>query len=45
VTLGVEWGGIGAPSNLIRAIAALPMGAMIAFVVIRTAAGEPQPIE
>jgi uncharacterized membrane protein len=45
VTLGVEWAGIAAPSNLMRALAALPVGAMIAFVLIRTAAGESKAIE
>lgn len=40
VTLTVEWLNLAPVSNLARAIAALPLGAMIAFVLIRTAAGE-----
>ena len=39
-TLTVEWLNLAPVSNLTRAIAALPLGAMIAFVLIRTAAGE-----
>lgn len=38
-TLAIEWPGLGAPSNLTRAIAALPLGAAIAFVVVREAGG------
>jgi uncharacterized membrane protein len=45
VTLGVEWAGLAAPSNLVRALSAVPAGAMIAFILIRTAASQPQPIE
>lgn len=45
VTLVVEWAGLAAPSNLTRALAALPVGAMIAFILVRTAAGAPQAIE
>jgi hypothetical protein len=33
-TLGVEWLGWGAPSHLTRAIAALPLGAAIAYLVV-----------
>jgi len=40
VTLLVEWLNLAPVSNLARAIAALPLGAMIAFVLVRTAAGE-----
>jgi len=38
-TLAIEWPGFGAPSNLTRALAALPLGAAIAFLVVRAAAG------
>jgi uncharacterized membrane protein len=40
LTLIVEWSGMAPVSNLERALAALPLGAMIAFVIVRTAAGE-----
>lgn len=39
-TLAIEWLGLAPVNNLTRAIAALPLGAMIAFVLVRTAAGE-----
>jgi uncharacterized membrane protein len=39
-TLVVEWLGLAPVNNLARALAALPLGAMIAFVLVRTAAGE-----
>jgi uncharacterized membrane protein len=39
VTLAIEWPGIGAPSNLMRALAALPLGAAIAFLIVRAASG------
>ncbi len=39
-TLVIEWLGLAPVNNLGRAIAALPLGAMIAFVLVRTAAGE-----
>src|SRR5262245_62149296 len=39
-TLIVEWLNLAPVSNLARAVAALPLGAMIAFVLVRTAAGE-----
>jgi uncharacterized membrane protein len=39
-TLVVEWLGLAPVSNLARALSALPLGAMIAFVLVRTAAGE-----
>jgi uncharacterized membrane protein len=45
LTLGLELAGLAAPSNLTRAIAALPAGAMIAFVLVRLAAGEPRTLE
>jgi uncharacterized membrane protein len=44
-TVGIEWLGLAAPSNLVRALAALPLGAAVAFVLIQTAAGTPEPIE
>ena len=40
LTLGVEWLGLAGVTNLDRFLAALPLGAMIAFVLVRTAAGE-----
>ncbi len=40
-TLVVEWFGLAPVSNLARAVAALPLGAMLAFVIVRTAAGDP----
>ena len=45
VTLGLELAGVWAPSNLTRAIAALPAGATLAFVLVRLAAGDPQSIK
>jgi hypothetical protein len=36
----VEWLNLAPVSNLARALSALPLGAMIAFVLVRTAAGE-----
>jgi len=44
VTLGLELAGLAAPSNLTRAIAALPAGGMIAFVLVRLA-GDRRTIE
>lgn len=38
-TLAIEWPGFGAPSNAARAVAALPLGAAVAFLVVRAAAG------
>jgi predicted membrane protein DUF2085 len=44
VTFALEW--FGAPmTTLARALAALPLGAAIAFVICRVAAGRPKPIE
>jgi len=44
VTFTLEW--FGAPmTTLARALAALPLGAAIAFVICRVAAGQPKPIE
>ena len=44
VTLALEWSG--APvTTLARALAALPLGAAIAFVIVRIAAGRPKAIE
>jgi hypothetical protein len=36
-TLGIEWLGWGAPSHLTRAIAALPLGGVIAYLVVDAA--------
>lgn len=41
VTLAIEWPGLGAPSNLTRAVAALPLGAAITFLMVRVA-GRPR---
>ena len=35
VTLGLEWLHLAAPSNLVRAAAALPLGAALAFAIVR----------
>lgn len=44
VTVALEWSG--APmTTLARALAALPLGAAIAFVIVRVAAGHPKAIE
>jgi uncharacterized membrane protein len=40
ITLAVEWLNLAPVSNVVRALAALPLGAMIAFVLVRAAAGE-----
>jgi uncharacterized membrane protein len=40
VTLGLEWLQLASVTNVDRAISALPLGVMIAFVVVRAAAGE-----
>jgi uncharacterized membrane protein len=45
VTFGAEWIGLAAPGNLARAVAAAPLGAMVAFVLVRVSAGEPGAIE
>jgi len=39
ITLLVEWPGLAAPSNLVRAVTALPLGASIAFLIVRVAGG------
>jgi uncharacterized membrane protein len=44
VTLAIEWPGLGAPSNVTRALAALPLGAAIAFLIVRTAGGRREAI-
>jgi uncharacterized membrane protein len=44
VTLAIEWPGFGAPSNVTRAAAALPLGAAIAFLIVRTAGGRREAI-
>ncbi len=45
VTLGLEWTGVAAISNAVRALAALPLGALVAVVLVRTAAGRGAGIE
>ena len=37
ITLLIEWSGLGRPSNLTRFIAAVPLGAAIAFLLVRVA--------
>jgi uncharacterized membrane protein len=37
VTLVVEWTGLVDPGNVVRAVTALPLGAAIAFVIVRAA--------
>jgi len=44
VTLAIEWPGLGSPSNLTRALAALPLGAAIAFLIVRAAGGRREAI-
>lgn len=44
VTLAIEWPGLGAPSNAARAWAALPLGAAIAFLIVRASARRRDPI-
>ena len=39
ITLVIEWLAIAQPSNLVRFVAALPLGAAVAWVLVRTAAG------
>ncbi len=43
VTLGFEWSGLTPVSNVARLVAALPLGAAVAFVIAGVA-GEPAPI-
>ena len=45
LTVAVEWGGIAAPSNLLRAAAALPLGGTAAWVIIRLLRAETRPID
>jgi hypothetical protein len=45
VTLVGEWSGAIAVTTIARAIAALPLGAAIAFVIVRVASGPPRAIE
>jgi hypothetical protein len=45
VTLALEWAGLAAPSNMVRAVAALPLGAAITFVIVRAASGSRKAIE
>jgi hypothetical protein len=41
LTLGLEWSGAAPISTFARALAALPLGAVIAFVLVRAAPGAP----
>ena len=45
LTLAIEWSGAAAVTNLMRAIAALPLGATIAWVLVRAAAGRFESME
>jgi uncharacterized membrane protein len=45
VTVAGEWIGLLPVTTLARAVAALPLGAAIAYVIVRVAAKRPQPIE
>jgi uncharacterized membrane protein len=45
VTIVTEWTGLLPVSTLARALAALPLGAAIAFVIVRVVAKPPQAIE
>ena len=45
VTIVAEWSGLLPVSTLARALAALPLGAAIAFVIVRVVARPPQAIE
>jgi hypothetical protein len=40
VTLVLEWSGLTPPSGAARLVAALPLGTMIAYVLVRVAAGD-----
>ena len=44
VTLGLEWWGLPL-TNVARALAALPLGAAVAAILVRTAAGDPASIK
>jgi uncharacterized membrane protein len=44
-TLALEWAGLAAPSNVVRAVAALPLGAAITFVMVRAVSGSRKAIE
>jgi uncharacterized membrane protein len=45
LTIAMEWTGAAAVTTAARAVTALPLGALVAFVVVRTAAGSPRAIE
>ena len=45
VTVLAEWTGLLPVSTLARALAAMPLGAAIAFVIVRVATKTPRPIE
>jgi len=38
LTLLIEWSGLAQPGNLVRAVAAVPLGAALAFLLVQTAA-------
>jgi uncharacterized membrane protein len=40
LTLALEWSGVTPPSGAARLITALPLGAMIAYVIVRVTAGD-----
>jgi uncharacterized membrane protein len=44
ITLLVEWPGLAGTSNLVRAVTALPLGAAVAFLIVRVAGGWRDPI-
>jgi uncharacterized membrane protein len=44
LTLGVEWLEPASVSNTVRLVAALPLGAMAAYVIVRTAGERPETI-
>jgi uncharacterized membrane protein len=45
ITVALEWPHLADVTNLERFVAALPLGAAIAYVLVRTAAGPREPIE
>jgi predicted membrane protein DUF2085 len=45
LTLAGEWSGLIPVTTLARALAAVPLGAAIAFVIVRVASGAPRTIE
>ena len=45
ITFTAEFVGLISTTNMMRAVAALPAGAMLAVTLVRTAAGAPEAIE